>query len=119
MFQGVLTTGTFVLEWHWEDNQLVFTVEASLWPGHPDYEPPRPGEWTCYKPARLIFEGVRSVAGLPEMAAAPRWTDPDGSQDFGSLNELTAEPGGYRIAGDFGVVRVQADSVRLEVATRA
>ena len=53
--------------------------------------------------------------GLPDIASVPRYTDVDGSQDFGSLDELTTEPGGYRIAGDFGVVRVRADSIRLKV----
>jgi hypothetical protein len=115
MFDGVLITDTFVLGWRRDANQLVFAVEASLWPEHPDYEPPRPDEWTCYKPAWLVFEGVSSVEGLPDMASAPRFTDADGSQCFGSLDELGTEPGGYRIAGDFGIVRVQATSLRLEV----
>lgn len=119
MFDGVLITDTFVLGWHPEADRLVFDVEASLWPGHPDYVPPRPGEWTCYKPARLVFEGVESVFGLPDMASAPRGTDADGSRDFGSLCGLTSEPGGFMIAGDFGVVRLRATSVRLEVGSRA
>jgi hypothetical protein len=115
MFDGVLITDTFVLGWHREADRLVFAVLASLWPGHPDYVPPRPGEWTCYKLARVVFEGVRAVDGLLDPSAAPRYTDGDGSQDFGSIDELAAEPGGYRIAGDFGEVHVKADSVRLEV----
>jgi hypothetical protein len=117
MFEGVLTTDTFVLGWHQEGDRLVFTVEASLGPGHPNYETPRSGEWSCYRPARLVFEGVRVVDGLPEMESSPRYTDPDGSQDFGSLAELVVEPGGFLIAGDFGVVRIQAKSVRLVFGT--
>jgi hypothetical protein len=109
---------TFVLAWHQDGDRLVFAVEASLWPGHPDYKPPLLNEWTCYKPARLVFDQVRSVDGLPDPASAPKHTDTDGITDFGSLNELTAEPGGYRIAGDFGIVRVQAASVRLEIDRR-
>jgi len=119
MFDGVLTTDTFVLGWRRDADRLVFALEASLWPGHPEYEPPLPGEWTCYKPAGLVFEGVRSVHGLPDMATAPRSTDADGSQDFGTLAELAVEPDGYRIAGDFGVVRIQAASWRLEIGHRA
>jgi hypothetical protein len=93
MFEGVLINDTFVLGWHREAEQLVFAVEASLWPEHPDYEPPRPNEWTCYKRARLVFEGVSSVEGLPDMASAPRCTDADGSQCFGSLDELAPSQG--------------------------
>jgi hypothetical protein len=119
VFDGMLTTDTFVMGWHREADRLVFDVEASLWPGQPDYEPPRPGEWACYKPARIVFDGVESVSGLPDMASAPRSMDADGSQDFGSLNELAAEAGGYLIAGDFGQVRVRAAAVRLDVGSRA
>lgn len=118
MFDGVLTTDTFVIGWHREVDRLVFTVEASLWPGHPDYEPPRPGEWACYKPARLVFDGVRAVDGLPDMAEAPQWVDPGGPPDYGTLDELAAVPGGFRVAGDFGVALVSADAVRLEVGQR-
>jgi hypothetical protein len=118
VFEGVLITDTFVLGWHREGNRLIFAVEASLWPGHPSYEPPRSGEWACYKPGRLVFDDVEAVEGLPDMQSAHRYSDADGGQDFGSLNELVAEPGGYRIEGDFGVVRVRAASVRLEVSDR-
>jgi hypothetical protein len=113
MFEGVLTTDTFVISWRQEADRLVFVVDASLGPGHPNYEPPLPGEWSCYKPARLVFKGVRVVDGLPQMESSPHCTDADGSQDFGTLDELVAEPGGYRVAGDFGVVRIQADSAQL------
>jgi len=118
LFDGVMIQDTWVLGWHHEPGRLVFDVEASLWPGHPDYEPPRPGEWTCYKPAQLVFDGVQAVEGLLETAVAPRGTDADGSQDFGSLSELKAEPGGYVIAGDFGTVRIKADSIKLEIGDR-
>jgi hypothetical protein len=119
MFDGVMITDTFVLGWHREGDRLVFMLEASLWPGHPDYELPCPDEWTCYKPGRLVFEGVRSVEGLPDTASVPRSTDATGSQDFGTLAELVVEPGGYRIAGDFGLVKIQADSLRLEIDKKA
>jgi hypothetical protein len=115
VFVGVLTTDTFVLGWHREPKRLVFAVEASLWPEHPDYEQPPPNKWTCYKPARLVFDGVTAVDGLPEMASAPQSISADGSRDFGSLDELVAEPGGFRLAGDFGVVRVRAVSARMEI----
>ena len=69
-------------------------------------------------PARLVFEGVQSVDGLPGMASVPRSRDADGSQDFGSLSELTGESGAFVIAGDFGVVHVRAASVRLEITAR-
>jgi hypothetical protein len=117
MFDGVAITDTFVLGWRHQVDQLVFVVEASLWPGHPNYDPPRSGEWTCYKLAQLVFSGVKSIDGLPNMNAVPTSTDDDGNSDFGTLAELVPEPGGYRITGDFGTVRVQADSLRLDISS--
>jgi hypothetical protein len=118
MFDGVLITDTFVLGWHREADELLFDVEASLWPEHPEYEQRLSGDWTCYKPSKLVFTGVRSVEGLPDMCAVPRSTDPDGSQDYGSLDELVAVPGGYRIVGDFGAVHVQATALRMQIGSR-
>lgn len=115
MFPGVMLEDTFILGWSREDGRLVFWVEASLWPGHSEYEQPKPGEWTCYKPARLVFAGVEAVEGLPDPMHAPRSRDADGAEDFGTIHELVAEPGGYRLAGDFGLVRIKAKAVHLEV----
>jgi hypothetical protein len=58
VFDGVTLTDTFVLDWKHEGDCLVFTVLASLWPGHPAYESPKPGEWTCYKRGRIVFKRV-------------------------------------------------------------
>jgi hypothetical protein len=114
-----MSEDTFVLGWHQQGDHLVFVVEASLWPGHPGYEPPRPGEWTCCKRARLLFAGVRKVEGLPDMADVRTYTDIDGSTDYGSINALTTEGSWYRFVGDFGEVRIQAEAMRLEVEDRA
>jgi len=115
MFPDVLLSDSFVLDWSCEGDRFIFSIEMSLWPGHPNYEDPRPEEWTCYKPGRLVFEGVQSVEGLPEPSYAPCYTDATGSNDFGNVLELTSEPSGYRLAGDFGVVAIKADSVRLDI----
>lgn len=115
MFEGVLITDTFVLGWQRDADRLIFVVEASLWPPHPDYQAPLPGEWTCYKRARIFFKGVTSVEGLPDMALVNLSIDPDGSKDFGTLSGLVAEDDGFRISGDFGDVLVKADLVTLEV----
>jgi hypothetical protein len=114
MFDGVIVEDTFVLGWSLQNDQLVFDVEVGLLSRHPEYEAPKAGEWTCYKPARLVFDQVRTVDGLPDMTVAKRFTDADGTQDYGSLSELTTEPGGYRIVGDFGTVLVQGGCVTLK-----
>lgn len=115
MFPHVILTDTWVLSWEEQPGRLVFSIEASLWPGHPNYEPPSPANWTCYKRARLIFGGVGEVLGLCDLTSVHGNIDADGSVDFGSIDELVRLPGGYRIAGEFGNVRMQANSIRLEM----
>jgi hypothetical protein len=115
MLDGVLITDTFVLDWCRDSRRLLFVVDASLRPDHPAWEPPKPDEWACYKPARLIFDDVECVDGLLEPANVPGHTDPDGRHDFGSIDELVSVPNGFRICGEFGEVRITAGSVRLEV----
>jgi len=111
----VMLEDSWVLGWRLESDRLVFAIEASLWPGHGSYESPKPGEWTCYKRGRLVFEGVRDVQGLLDLNGLSPHTDPDGTQDFGSIDLLALTEGGFRIIGKFGDVLVQASSVRLDL----
>jgi hypothetical protein len=114
-FDKVMVEDTWVLGWRREADRLIFVVEASLWPGHPAYELPKKGEWTCYKRGQLLFEGVRRIEGLLDQDAVSFNTDPDGSRDYGSIGYLDTATDGFRINGDFGDVAVQAVGVRLEL----
>jgi hypothetical protein len=114
-FDNVMIQDTWVLAWRREADRLIFIIEASLWPGHPAYEPPNQGEWTCYKRGKLVFEGVRRIEGLLDQDHVASHTDPDGSRDYGSIDYLDTATDGFRIAGDFGDVAVQASVVRLEL----
>ena len=119
MFDGVDLEDSWVLGWHVVagHNQLVFELEASLWPGHEYYVPPSPEEHTCYKHARLIFEQVASIDRLPPVDAVKPNIDPDGSIDYGNIEGLHhAGEGVYKFGGDFGEVSVKCKGVRLEIA---
>src|SRR5690349_1584808 len=101
MFEGVSLEDTWIIGWRHDHDRVIVNVEASLWPGHHDYELPRPGEWTCYKRGRLVFEAVRSVSGLPSTeSGVPPYTDASGERDFGSINYLTTVEDGYRLGFD-------------------
>jgi hypothetical protein len=116
MFDGVSLEDTWVLGWRHENDQLVVNVEASLWPGHPAYGLPQPGEWTCYKRGRLVFEAVRSVDGLPDReSGVPPYVDANGERDFGSIDPLQMVEGGYRLRFDFGDVQIQCGAMRLDL----
>ena len=118
MFEGVDLGDSWVLRWQTNEatGQLVFEIEASLWPGHPDYERPPSEDYTCYKQARLIFEGVKTITGLVPMREVKPLSDPDGSLDYGNIEGFRAVGDDtYEFSGEFGDLRVKATGVHLEI----
>lgn len=116
---GVMVDDCFVLGWRHVENTLIFEIEASLWPGNPHYEEPKPGDWTCYKRSKLVFSGVREVSGLLPMHQVRTTTDPNGTKDYGTIDVLTEIPGGFKIIGEFGDVTVIAEDMWLDIQKEA
>jgi hypothetical protein len=114
-FADVMVQDCWVLGWRTENDSLVFDIEASLTSGHPLYEPPKQGEWSCYKAARIIFSGVREISGLLPIQSVRATVGSDGSVDYGSIDSITQESGGFAIAGEFGKVMVSASAVQLHL----
>jgi hypothetical protein len=112
-FVGVRIDDCWVMGWSVSPGKFVLEIEASLWPGHPAYEAPQPDEWTCYKRAELVFEGVASVQGLVRQEDVSPHSNPDGSKDYGSIDSIDAFEGGYRVVGEFGDVTLTASELRL------
>ncbi len=113
-FGDILLEDTFVFSWCRGADSLTFQVLASLLQSHPEASPPQGGDWACYRHGQIQFTGVSAVAGLlPQESVVPT-TDPDGSMDFGCIDELSLiRSGEYRIAGEFGVVTVAAQDGSL------
>ena len=119
-FDNILLDDTFVLSWHQASASLTFHVLASLLQSHPNASPPASGEWACYRPGVIQFSGVSSVDGLLRQESVTPTTDPDGSVDYGCIDALSlVRSGGYRIAGEFGVVTVVARDVSLVLGAAA
>ena len=111
---------TFVLSWRKASGSLTFEVLANLLPTHPRAAPPLPNEWACYTEGAITFFGVTSVAGLPALGDVVPVKDPDGSIDYGCIDELSlAGPGEYRIAGEFGSVSVAAEGLSFVLHSAA
>lgn len=115
---GVDLEDSWVLGWRYDApaGRLTIEVEASLWPGHPAYEPPAAGEHTCYRRATLTFEGVASVSGLRTQSGVPGHLDADGTRDYGSVDGLEGADRVFRLAGEMGDVTVAAAVLRLRIA---
>ncbi len=114
-FANVMVQDCWVLGWRAENDSLIFDVEASLSVGHPHYEPPKSGEWACYKAAQIVFSGVREVSGLRPLPSVRATVGPDASVDYGSIDSISQESNGYLIVGEFGNVLVSASTVRLHL----
>ena len=63
-FEGIDLHDSFVLGWSQESGDLLFELEASIWPASRYYSEPEKNEYTCYRRASLWFFGLESVTGL-------------------------------------------------------
>lgn len=117
LFRGIDLNDSFVLGWQLEDDRLVFDLEVSVWPASKYYVAPKDGEYTCYRKAALIFEGVESIQGLVSMSEAPSSTDASGETDYGNIDALIVRTGGISIVGDFGTVEIAGGTCALSINT--
>lgn len=115
LFEHVMIQDCWVLGWRHVSDTVAIDIEASLWPGHPEYSTPMPDEWTCYKPAELLFTGVVSVSGLRDQSTVRANEDPDEMLDYGAIETLERARNGYKIEGEFGKVTIVASGVCLRV----
>ncbi len=113
---GIQLQDSFVLSWGMNRDSLVFDVEFSLWPEHPQYQTPKPNEWTCYQRGKLLFEGVSSQQGLLSIDNVRSSTDASGELDYGNIDELEEiNDGEFRICGDFGVAHIFCRQLKIEI----
>lgn len=116
-FRGVELEASYVLAWQVEEDALVIEIDLCLAPEHPFYEPPRPSEKACIRPAVIEFPGCtaieapgsRSAGGAAEAAAA---LDVGRIGGFARVGE-----GSYRLTGRFGTVDIRADRPLLKLRT--
>lgn len=114
LFRGIDLNDSFVLGWKQEPAQVVFEIEASVWPESQFYRTPKPDEYTCYRKAKLMFQGCSSILGLRSMSDTKSTVDPDGTKDYGNIDSLYQTGAVFRVYGDFGEVEIQGGSLTLE-----
>jgi hypothetical protein len=117
LFKGIDLNDSFVMGWSFDNNRLSFKLEASIWPESKYYLEPKKEEYTCYRKAVLEFVGVHKVSGLQPIDAVPSSTDPDGSVDYGNVDELIIGDGTFVVSGNFGTVSMIGGELRFEVHT--
>lgn len=107
---------SFVMDWRVERGNLIFEIEACLTSKHPYYSAPKANEAECWIQGKLEFESPTDIKGLKDKEDVPSTIDPDGSQDFGEIEELraiTAEQ--WLISGEFGEVLISDSILRIHL----
>ena len=115
--EGIDFQDSFVLDWSLDSDQLVFKIEASIWPKSKHYTKPQNSEYTCYKKASLQFLNFKSIIGLKDKENIQQSTDASGSVDYGNIDSFTVTETGFSIAGDFGTVNITGGEVVFAIHT--
>jgi hypothetical protein len=115
ILKGIDLNDSFVLSWSLGTDELAFEIEASIWPDSKYYDKPKKNEYTCYKPARLLFKYVKEVNGLLEMAQVTPSTDAKSQKDYGNIDALQENSEGFLIEGDFGSVSIVGGEMNFEI----
>ncbi len=113
-FSAVDLTQSFVLSWHVESETLLIDVDIRLTPDHPFFEPPRPKEKVCIRPAVIEFPYVESltVSGGGDQSPA----DIAATIGHGAIAGLRRlADGRYEILGEFGHVHIDAERPLLRL----
>ena len=83
---------------------IEFKMEFVLMKSHPLYANPENGENYCYKEGLLIFPNVQKVEFVRTLA---KYSDPDGSVDFGNIDVFFKDKNRYALEGDWGRLAVE------------
>lgn len=119
-FRAVELTSSYVLSWRIDGDDLTVELDLCLGPDHPFFEPPRPSERACLRPAVLEFPQCESLQGpggegsgeAPGAVAA-------GLGNGRLLGLKRIGDGVYRLDGRFGRVVVHAGRPLLRLRTLA
>jgi len=115
VFKGIDLNDSFVINWNHENDQIIFEIEASIWPESEHYQEPSKLEYTCYRKARLIFTEINGSKGLLRIDTVKFTEDPNGSLDYGVIESLSRTSIGYQISGDFGSVDIIGGRILFEI----
>lgn len=104
----------FVLKLVSTKDKVEFDLEVVLRASHPQFHSPYDGEQHCYGFAKLTFHNPRSVH-WERVRIAPM-LDPDGTIDFGNIDQLWLDPeaGYFYLDGDWGAVRIEGDCPKIQ-----
>ncbi len=94
------------------DTSIEFFLEAILTENHPLYTSPLPGEQYCYQRITLKFPRPQTYnLTLNKMIPI---VDPDGTWDYGNIDEFFMENETYHLIGEWGELTVVSEPPVIE-----
>ncbi len=112
-FEHVHLEDSFVLGMVEGDRDLRLSMELVLTPAHPEYRPPPKDRRHCYRAGTILFAGIRSKQWLHRTFRPS--TDASGQVDYGNIDTFVFDTGIYLLEGEWGEVRIEADTVSLHL----
>ena len=116
-FEHVLLEESFVLDVVARPGSVEVTIDLVLLVGHEAYHDPRVGEMRCYVRAALRFSGVTELSWV-DQGRRPA-IDASGDIDYGGVDLFDQVNNEWRFAGDWGDIRLKAESIGLELTERS
>ncbi len=114
-FQHVDLESSFVLGWQLDGDTLCVDLDLHLEPGNTFYEPPRPAEKVCIRPAVLEFPHCASVS-RPDDGAGADMGALVAALGIGNIDSFVVyDDGVYELSGKFGTVVIEAGRVVLRL----
>lgn len=105
---NVYLEDSYVLDIQEVGGLITFLLEIVLTEKHSLYTKPLANEQYCYKQGTLTFPNTESY-NLVRSNTQPS-KDPDGSIDYGNLDEFYINNDSYTLSGEWGVLSIKSDS---------
>tara|TARA_Y100001968_G_scaffold323260_1_gene360657 strand:- start:579 stop:938 length:360 start_codon:yes stop_codon:yes gene_type:complete len=117
IFKGIDFNDSFVLGWSSSQTEIIFKIEASIWPESIHYFEPKLDEYTCYRKCEIKFTNFTSYSGLREQNLVTPTLDKDGSIDYGNIDSLAKTNQGFKVVGEFGSLEIINGEVQVQFYT--
>jgi hypothetical protein len=111
-FENVYLEDSYLLNVQINNSSIEFLVETVLTENHPLYTHPLPNEQYCYKKYKIKFPYVRDYQWINKKMTPIH--NPDGSVDYGNIDEFYLKNKKYHILGEWGELEIVSEPPILE-----
>jgi hypothetical protein len=110
-FENIYLEDSYVLSINANTISIQILLEAVLTENHPLYTPALSGEQYCYRQMTVYFPHPQTYDLVLNNISAI--ADPDGSVDYGNIDDFFMEDDKYYLRGEWGELTIVSDPPRL------